>query len=105
MAFNFFDWVDGWNNDWGVPHGENEINSVFHWLFVYTLRLYADMESYFGNSQFATQSLNEAEKISKILKQGFWNESRGLYADDLKHESFSEHSQIMAVLSVLYLKV
>ncbi|AQQ70335.1 Bacterial alpha-L-rhamnosidase [Limihaloglobus sulfuriphilus] len=98
-AFNFIDWVDGWNNDWGVPHGDNEINSVFHWLLVYTLGLYADMESCFGSQIFAQRALNEAEEISKTVSHLFWNKDRGLYADDLRHESFSEHAQILAILS------
>jgi hypothetical protein len=100
-AFNFIDWVDGWNNDWGVPRGDNEINSVFHWLFVHVLRLYSDIEKYFGNSQIAEQALNDAKKISNTVTEMFWNNNRGAYADDLDHTSFSEHSQIMAILSGL----
>lgn len=98
-AFNFIDWVDQWGNDWGVPKGDNEINSVFHWLFIYTLVLYSDLERNFGDSQLAQSALDEADIISRTIIEGFWDDSRMGFADDLKKTSFSEHSLVLAILS------
>jgi major membrane immunogen (membrane-anchored lipoprotein) len=33
------------------------------------------------------------------IDRNFWDEARGLYADDLEHKFFSEHTQCFALLS------
>jgi alpha-L-rhamnosidase len=35
----------------------------------------------------------------KLAVRAFWNEQRGLFADDLSHQHFSEHTQCLAILS------
>jgi hypothetical protein len=38
-------------------------------------------------------------KITESVKTHFWNEQRGLFADDWAHTHYSEHTQCLALLS------
>ena len=97
--FNFMDWAEGWNNDWGVPGSRGELNSVFNWQLVYVLKMYAGLERSFGRLQLADDALAEARRLTKSLVAVFWNPEKRLFADDPEHTLFSEHSQSLAILA------
>ena len=40
-----------------------------------------------------------ARAVATVADATFWNEERGLYADDLAHENWSEHAQCLVILS------
>jgi len=42
--------------------------------------------------------LRTADTIAKIAGEAFWNDDRGLFADNLDRTLFSEHSQCLALL-------
>lgn len=95
--FNFIDWADGWKNDFGVPGGDGELNSVFNWLLVCALLQMADLERACGQRERAVAVHREAEYLSAAIIERFWDEERGMFSDDMK--TFSEHAQCLAILS------
>jgi len=96
--WNFVDWTPQFKN--GVPPEEaNGQSSILTLQFVAALRNAADLESSFGNSSFARQDRALAEKIAHAVYQKCWDASRGLLADTPARKSFSQHANILGVLT------
>lgn len=95
-GWNFVDWVPGWTN--GMPPcADTGLSGPINFHLIYTLRLASQIEAWAGASELASMYLRRADELSKSCER-FWDESRGLYADDLGHSSFSEHAQCLALL-------
>lgn len=105
-GWNFTDWVPAWTattrdvRNWGVPpDGVTGISGVLNWHLVYTLNRAAELESWLGEPELAARWKRQAAELAERLGAAFWDASRGLYADDLAHGHFSEHAQLLALLS------
>jgi hypothetical protein len=102
MGWNTLDWVEDWPAGippGGVPGEAVEVSGLLNWQLAYGLALAAKLERWFGAPELAARYERWAREIVAGLDAQFWDESRGLYADDLGHSSYSEHSQCMALLS------
>lgn len=100
-GWNFMDWTHEWVN-WGVPPQGNEgVSGLINWQFTWILRQAAELEDWVGDPEYARLDRRLASEMSERCETAFWNEQRGLYADDLAHTSYSEHTQCLAVLSGL----
>lgn len=100
--WNFIDWVDEWTSGYGAgtPPGINDsVNSTYNWLFVYGLRMAEELENYAGEITLAKRWGEIAAALSERLIRRFWNSDRGLFKEDDCGQSFSEHTQVLAVLS------
>lgn len=101
-GWNFIDWAIDSNKKWsfGVPPEDGAgINSIFNFQMVYILNLTSELEAYLGEPELALRAKRFASELKDKIIMSFWNEEKGLFADDLKHQCFSEHAQCMAVLS------
>lgn len=97
-GWNFLDWVPGWSQ--GVPpEGREGVNASFNWQLVYTLRQKAELEAWLGEDGLAQRDREAAECLAKAIDKYFWDDSRGLFADDLGRSRYSQHAQCLAVLS------
>jgi alpha-L-rhamnosidase len=98
-AWNFLDWVPAW--DAGVPPGgeAEQVNGSFNWLLIYALQAAIELEDYAGEPELSARYSRVARALAAATDSVFWNENRGLYADDAGHRSFSEHAQCLAILS------
>lgn len=101
-----FRWIDGWNYaDWvpswrgGIPPATEGICGVHHWQVVYTLNLWAELEEMLGEHEMAQRARHYRDTLAQAGVNAFWNARRGLLADDLTHEHYSEHTQCFAILS------
>lgn len=98
-GWNFVDWVDSWGDTAGVPpQGLYGANAALHWQLVYTLLLATNLETILGEPELAVNYTRWGTTLAQV-GQSFWDEGRGLLADDLAHTSFSDHPQAFAVLS------
>lgn len=98
-GWNFTDWVPDWQ-PFGVPPGAStESSGVLNWQAIMTFRMAGELEDWFGEPETAALQKRRAQDLAKNTHQHFWNESRGIYADDLSHEYWSEHTQCLAILS------
>lgn len=97
-GWNFIDWVSVWER--GVPQGSEEsTSSCLNYLAVLALQKTAELEKHFGEEKFYLINQNMADTIEKTIWQKFYNKERALLANDLEQKYYSEHSQILAMLS------
>jgi hypothetical protein len=97
-GWNFADWTPEW--PLGVPpDGFSGFSSVLNWHLVYTLGLAAKLEEWVGEPALAERWKKWRSAIAAACNAHFWDEQRGLFADDKSHTSFSEHTQCLAILS------
>ncbi len=99
-GWNFMDWLDEWPE--GVPPGgANGRSGVMNWQLVWALVQAADLEASLGEPELARLWRRRAEALAQQVTAHFWDESRGLLAEDEAKRHFSEHSQALALLSGL----
>ena len=110
-GWNFTDWVKTTNDQrkyaggdpkWkrGVPPtGAWEKSGVLNWHAALVFRLAGEVEGWFGQPELMQLQTRRARELAAATDRAFWNQKRGLYADDLAHEHWSEHAQCLAILS------
>jgi hypothetical protein len=96
-GWNYMDWVQGWYA--GIPpDGVHGVSSVLNLQMVLVLRMAAELEEAFGDIELAQRNRKLADGINKTVIEKFWDESRGMIADDLEKKHFSEHAQCLALI-------
>jgi len=96
-GWNYMDWVPSWGG--GVPpDGDHGISGVINWQFALVLGLAAELEKMVGEPELAERNRKLARRIKEAAAKAFWDEGRGIFADDLDKKHFSEHSQCLALL-------
>lgn len=96
-GWNFADWVGGWH--YGIPPATEGISGLHHWHLVYTLNLWAQLEQWVGEPEMAQRAKRWRDRLAHSGVERFWHPDKGLFADDLEHQHFSEHTQCLAILS------
>lgn len=97
-GWNFTDWTNEWRL--GVPpDGFRGCSGPLNWHLIYTLGLAAQIEAWVGEEFSAQRWQQWRSKLVEAANTAFRNEERGLFADDLAHAEFSEHTQCLALLS------
>ncbi len=96
-GWNFMDWVEEWRA--GIPaDGDSGVSGIVNLLLALALRYAADLEGWIGEPELAARHARRADELMEAIDRRFWDEKRGLYADDLAHVHWSEHAQCLAVL-------
>ncbi|GAB4456320.1 MAG: hypothetical protein OHK0029_14010 [Armatimonadaceae bacterium] len=99
-GWNYMDWVPEWKG--GIPpDGMDGASSSINFLFALALTYAARIEEWVGEPEMASRALRLAGEQFSRTSAAFWNEERGIYADDLAKQHYSEHSQCLAILSGL----
>ena len=97
-GWNFVDWIPG--NAMGMlPECDRGVSGVLNWHLVLTLNRAAALEEWLGEPESAARFRRLATELAERTDAVFWDAQRGLYADDPDRNHFSEHAQILAVLS------
>jgi alpha-L-rhamnosidase len=97
-GWSFMDWVSGWFGG-DAPDGDHGISSVNNLLYIYALQKSAQVEDSLGEPLLAQRLTAKAARTAAAVRAKFWDESRGLMADNLAHTEFSEHGQCLALLT------
>ncbi len=105
-GWNFLDWAiapSGKPWTWGIPNGGDTgaLCGPLHWQLSLALRNLARLETWISEPELAERASRNADRITQAALDCFWDEERGLLADDANHEHWSEHSQCLALLSGL----
>jgi hypothetical protein len=96
-GWNFLDWVPSWNG--GIPpDGGDGISAGLNYQASLAFVLAGDLETAIGEPEMALRHRKTAQQLSQAANQRFWDESRGLFADDVSHTHWSEHTQCLAIL-------
>jgi len=94
----FADWAVGL--PYGEPVREENGNSAFQDLvYILTLEAVAEMEKELGLVSMGEHYNRLATQIKNTIRDKYWNEDRGLFADTHDHRSFSQHVNTLVVLS------
>jgi hypothetical protein len=101
--WNFVDWSWEWNEAerlGGVPPGSRSgSSSILTLQFAYTLYQAAELYNHFGKSELATHYHQLAQKLTAATYRHCWDETRGMFADTPDKRQFSQHANILAVLT------
>jgi alpha-L-rhamnosidase len=96
--WNFVDWTPQFQD--GVPPQESDgQSSILTLQFVAALQNAADLESSIGNKSFAEEDRGLAAKIARAVYEKCWDPTRGLLADTPARKDFSQHANILGVLT------
>ena len=99
-TWGFVDWVDGWPNG-RAPDVESaeRPSSILNLLWALSLRSAALAERVAGDGEVAALYEKKSERVVAAVRRAFYDEGRGLIADDLSRTNFSEHAQCLAILA------
>ncbi|MDR1676594.1 MAG: alpha-rhamnosidase, partial [Tannerella sp.] len=98
--WNFTDWVytGGW--DFGVAlQGKDGSSALMDLQLLWAYQVAADLEKKSGISCFAEIYDLAARKLEKAVQQKYWDETRGLYANNSDKVFFSQHANSLAILT------
>lgn len=98
-GWSFMDWVPEWGRYGIAPDGGLGVSAVNNLLYVYALRSAASAESALGDDEMANKWRSKAARVGAKAVELFWNEERGLMADDVGKDRYSEHAQCLALLT------
>jgi len=98
VGWNYLDWTF---TDCGVPPGgfPTQRNSSLQAQWVMVLAQSSSLEAYAGEPEMAALYERKSRTAAKALIDLFWDDTRGLVADDAGHTSYSEHAQCLALLA------
>jgi alpha-L-rhamnosidase len=98
-GWNFVDWVPSWR-DGEPPGAETGGSSVVAWLLACALMQSAELEEWAGEPALAERDRATARRIAAGC-EACWDATRALYRDVAGGSTYSEHAQVMALLSGL----
>ncbi len=101
--WQFVDWSWPWVDSirvGGVPPGADRGgSSIISLQYAYTLQRAAKLMERFGHHELAGEYNREAKALNEKAYALCWDSQKGLLADDPGKTQFSQHANIMAVLS------
>jgi alpha-L-rhamnosidase len=96
--WDFVDWASDFQD--GVPPQEgNGQSAILSLQFVMALHDAADLESSLGNKEQATRYRALATRTAAAVRRTCWDPSRHLIADTPARKHFSQHANLLAVLT------
>lgn len=98
-GWNFSDWVytDGWSQ--GVAQaGADGCSILMDMQLLYGYQKMVELEEHFGNTFLANRYQQRADQLKKAIQVSYWDASRGLYADRIEKDHFSQHANAWAIL-------
>ena len=98
--WDFVDWVDskGWENG-NPPAAHNGNSSILSLQYVYTLEKASEVFEAYRMHDIAVEYRNLADKIKKSVYQRCFDSNKGLIADSPEKSTFSQHANILAILT------
>lgn len=103
--WNFVDWVNYDNWIEGVPPGVyNSHSSIISLQYVYTLQKASDLLNTFNFKVQASQLTRLAENVKQTVYRMCYDRQKGLIADSPEKINFSQHANILAVLTDTFSK-
>ena len=95
------DWVEGLSFV-NPPGPDAGVSGVVNLLFLNALVAAAELEEHFGEPHLAAYNRDWAGRLAAAIERTFWDDARGLFAEDPGHTRYSEHAQCLALLSGHY---
>jgi hypothetical protein len=96
-GWNFLDW----SFEGGVPPGNmpGECGAAYQAQLILALQQAAALENYAGCPIMGRRWARLEDEVIRAWDALFWDEERGMFADDIQHSSYSEHGQGLALFT------
>lgn len=100
--WNFTDWAEGDPRSWKFgtpPLGKNGTSSVIDLQLLWAYQEAAELENAVGLKALSDDYLQKAELMKQSIIKTYWNSEKKLFADRAEHDSYSQHANILAILT------
>jgi len=98
--WNFVDWVESKNWARGTPPGiDSSHSAIINLQYVYTLQKASALMNGLNRKEQSRYYTNLANMVKSIVYKSCYDDGRGLVADSPEKDSYSQHANIMAVLT------
>ena len=101
-GWNFSDWVTaiGWNT--GVAQAGSDGGAILMDLqLLLGYQMMSDLENYQGNTFMAKKYDEKAAQLKASIQRAYWSAEKGLYAQTIEKDAFSQHANSLAILTGL----
>ena len=99
-GWNFSDWVND-RKDWqnGAPRrGADGCSILMDLQLLYAYQMVAEMEAVRGNTWAEATYKAKAAQLAESVKKAYWNAGKGLFADRVEQDQYSQHGNALAIL-------
>ena len=99
-GWNFSDWVND-RKDWqnGAPRrGADGCSILMDLQLLYAFQMVAEMEAVRGNTWAEATCKAKAAQLAESVKKAYWNAGKGLFADRVEQDQYSQHGNALAIL-------
>jgi alpha-L-rhamnosidase len=98
----FTDWVErnGWI-DGAAPVSADSSSANVDLQLLYAYQVAANMEQKSGMEEFATLYNKYVAQLKSTIRKKYWDASKGLFADRMEKDLFSQHANTLAILTGL----
>ena len=98
-GWSFVDWVPEWDKYGNAPDGRRGLSALNNLQYVQALQSLARTEAAFGEAELAAYWSGKVRRTGAAIVRRFWSEGRGMLADTIAKDRFSEHAQCLALLT------
>lgn len=92
--WNFVDWADGLNDNY-----KRDVTPIVSLHYIYALDRASELFRYYGKIADAEEYKSTADKMRVAIMQSCFNTAKGLMSDELDKKNYSQHTNILAVLT------
>jgi alpha-L-rhamnosidase len=96
----FTDWVEekGWT-DGAAPTGADSTSANIDLQLLYAYQVAANMEEKSGMKAYAILYDKYATQLKNTIRKKYWDPSKGMFADRLEKDLYSQHANTLAILT------
>jgi alpha-L-rhamnosidase len=99
-GWNYCDWVPEWTAGW-PPDSREGANALINLIYLYALERGILLHEQAQQPHLAAHWRQVADELRSSVVKAFWDDRRGMLADDGGHTCYSEHVQSLAILTHL----
>jgi alpha-L-rhamnosidase len=97
--WNFVDWVKAWDRGEPPANTSGDSASALDLQLLLAYQWAADLENAFGSSALVAEYKAAATALRNTILASDWDASRGLFADQPEHRTYSQQVNTLAVLA------
>lgn len=92
----FVDWAGNLAGDVNGPDG---CAAIYDLQLLWAYQWAAEMEAKIGLPDYARLYSEKATQLKTTINRKYWNEAKGLYADNINKNGYSQHANALAILT------
>lgn len=100
--WSFTDWAENKSSKWRIgapPISEQGYSSVIDFQLLWALQLAAELERDLGMACLADEYQQKAARLQQTIRNKYWDDDQKMFADTDEREYFSEHANVLAILT------